>query len=419
MGQRLALCALVGAFGFAHPGAATEPSPGTSAGTAKDSAVLRPAGRGGSLLPSGWLHTRGSRIVDEQDRVVRIASIGWYGTDGPAGYALQGLWSVGYRAICDSIVAAGFNTVRIPWSDVNLDVRPRNTVTTGTINFDANRDLIGLTTWEIFGAIVAYAGQIGLKVIFDHHTNDGGGGQQPNGLWFDTGPGSNGTDGAGHRGTISAERFKANWVRFAREFAHNPTVIGFDLDNEPHTGNWGQGGPTDIWAMYTAVGAAIQAVNPDVMIICEGLQVYRSDAPEGDLRPAARKPVALPIPGKVIYSVHSYPAEIGGGHSPESGPAAIAKYEAGWGFLARKDIAPVWIGEFGASNPGPGGSAHAWAITLVDYMNGFDPPLSGSWWNIGTESLGANPNGIQTAWGVGHYRPEQLVITDKILFQPR
>ncbi len=384
---------------------------------AERASAVRPAGRGGSLLPQGWLSTRGSQIIDAQGHAVRIASIGWYGTDGPAGYALQGLWAVSYRDICDSIVAAGFNTVRIPWSDVNLDARPLNVRESGTIDFDANRQLVGLTTWDIFKEVVDYAGRIGLKVIFDHHTNDGGGGQQPNGLWFDQGPGSDGTDGAGHRGTVTAAMFKANWLRFARQYAGNPTVIGFDLHNEPHGGNWGQGGPTDIWAMFVEVGNAIGAVNPDVLIICEGLQNYRGEAPEGDLRPVATKPVALRVPEKVVYSVHSYPHEISD-VALDSGPAAVARYEAGWGFVARQNLAPVWIGELGASDPGPGGSAHSWATTLLDYMNGFQPPLSGSWWNIGTEDPGANPNGLQTAWGGGHYRPEQLHVTDRLLFRP-
>lgn len=391
--------------------------PQTPARAAETLSVFRPAGRGGSLLPAGWLSTRGSRLIDGQGNTVRIASIGWYGTDGPAGHALQGLWTVSYRAICDSIVAAGFNTVRIPWSDVNLDVQPKNTRDTGTIDFAANRQLRGLTTWEIFKEIVDYAGQIGLKVIFDHHTNDGGGGQQPNGLWFDLGPGSDGTDGAGHRGTITAAAFKANWLRFARQYAGNPTVIGFDLDNEPHAGNWGEGGPTDIWAMFVEVGNAIGAINPDVLIICEALQKYRGPAPEGDLRPVVAKPVLLRVPNKVVYSVHSYPYEISK-VAPDHGPAAVARYEAGWGFVARQNIAPVWIGELGASDPGPGGSAHAWAVTLTDYMNGFQPPLSGSWWNIGTEDAGANPNGLQTAWGVGNYRSEQLFASDRLLFRP-
>ena len=213
----------------------------------------RPAGRGGTLLPPGWLGTRGAAIVDESGRIVRIAGIGWDGSGGVRGSVPQGLWAVSYRAICDSMVAAGFNTVRIPWSDVNLDANPINTPAAGTIDYSQNSDLAGLTTWEIFRKIVDYSGQIGLKVIFDHHTSDGGGGQQPNGLWFDAGPGSDGTDGAGHRGTITSAIFKANWLRFAREYAHDPAVIGFDLHNEPHDVGWGDGGPRDLLAMYNEV----------------------------------------------------------------------------------------------------------------------------------------------------------------------
>lgn len=53
---------------------------------------------------------------------------------------------------------------------------------------------------QVMDKLVECAGTLGLRVIFDHHTNDGGGGQQPNGLWFDKGPGTDGTDGAGHVG---------------------------------------------------------------------------------------------------------------------------------------------------------------------------------------------------------------------------
>ena len=377
----------------------------------------RPAGRGGALLPRGWLSTRGAAIVDDRGMPVRIAGIGWNGSGGPAGTVPQGLWAVSYRAICDSIVAAGFNTVRIPWSDVNLDVHPLNTPAAGTVDYAQNSELAGLTTWEIFRKIVAYAGQIDLKVIFDHHTNDGGGGQQPNGLWFDAGPGSDGTDGAGHRGTVPATAFKANWLRFAREYAHDPTVIGFDLHNEPHDVSWDDGGPRDLLALYTELGDAIGAVNPGVLIICEGAQNYRAGAPEGDLRPVLTSPVRLRLRGKLVYSVHAYPHEITD-FWPDSGTGALSRYESRWGFIARQGVAPVWIGEMGASNPGPGGRSQAWAETLFAYIDSFDPPLSGSWWTIGDAGFRGNPNGLQHAWGVGHYRPEQLGATDRLLFRP-
>ena len=379
-------------------------------------ATFSAAGRGGLLLPKGWLNARGAALVDETGRTVRIASIGWDGAAGPAGAALHGLWSASYRVICDSIVEAGFNTVRLPWSDVNLDVQAANRPETGTIDAGRNPDLIGLTQWQVFERIVAYAGEIGLKVIFDHHNNDGGGGQQPNGRWFDLGPGSDGTDGNGRRGTVNAAAFQARWLRFAGRYAGNPTVIGFDLHNEPHHVSWGDGGASDLQEMYETVGNAILAVNPDVLIICEGAQDYAAGAPEGDLRPVRARPVRLGSRRKLVYSVHVYPSEITK-TGPDHGPAALARYEAMWGFVAREGIAPVFVGEMGASDPGPGGSAAAWAQTLLGYMDGFDPPLSGSWWSIGAEDGTAGPDGLQSAWGHGRFRPQQLGVTDRLLFR--
>ena len=141
--------------------------------------------------------------------------------------------------------------------------------------------------------------------------------QQKNGLWFNTGPGTDGTDGAGNKGTISAAKFQEDWVAFARHWAGNPTVIGFELRNEPcaHTKTpalWGGKGPTGIHAMYESVGNAILAVNPDALIICETVLNYRIGACEGDLSVVRDLPVALTNPAKLVYSVHEYPKEIGG-----------------------------------------------------------------------------------------------------------
>ena len=388
-----------------------------------------PSGRGGSLLPPGYLSTRGSQIVDAESHPVRVASIGWYGTDGPAGYGMQGLWAVSYRSILDSIKADGFNTVRIPWSNINLDVRPLNTPSAGSIDFKANPDLVGLTTMQIFQKAVAYAGRIGLKVIFDHHTDDGSGGQQPNGLWIDKGPGTDGTDGAGVKGTVDAARFQADWVRFAGVFAGNPTVIGFDLDNEPHGVSWGGGSPTDIHKMMQDVGNAVQAVDPGALIIGEPSQDYKSATPEGNVTLAniTDLPVVLHLPNKMVYSVHEYPTEISA-FRVDSGPAFVAQINHSWGDVVKNKVAPVWIGEMGSNMRSA--DSKAWAKTLLDYMNGKDgaqggptftiseQPVSGSWWNIGSEGGRGNPDGIQTQWGPGHYKPEQQAVTDQMLFRP-
>ncbi len=411
--------------------------------------TFSPSGRGGSLLPAGYLSTSGSQLIDANGNPVRIDSIGWNGPDGPAGSTLQGLSQVSFQTMLDAIKADGFNTVRIPWSDVSLTSMPSQ----NAIDFSKNPSLQGLNVLQIFQQIVAYSGQVGLKIIFDHHTDDGGpngwGGQQANGLWFDSGPGSDGTDGSGTTGTVTAAKFQQDTVTLAKTFAGNATVIGFDLDNEPTAGsiNWGQGGATDIQAMYTTVGNAIQAVDPGALIIAEGPQEYSAPgnnsgmnsnvtAPEGDLTGVAAKPVVLNVANKVVYSVHEYPSPISA-FPVDSGTAYVQHMNAAFGYLISGNIAPVWIGEMGASLDGTAESSgagladeQAWASTLLDYMNGKDGALggptftgaqqgiSGSWWLAGSEA-GQYPDGIQSAWGSGNYRAAQQAITDQLLFIPK
>ena len=406
--------------------------------------TLGTSGQGGYLLPTGYLSTSGNQIVDASGNPVRIDSIGWNGPDGLG--QLQGLYATSYQTIMNAIKADGFNTIRIPWSDVGLTAMPGST----TIDYSQNPDLAGLNTLQIFQKVVAYAGQIGLKIIFDHHTNDGSGGQQPNGLWFDSGPGTDGTDGNGTTGTVTAAKFQQDWVTLASTFKGNSTVIGFDLDNEPTSAgniNWGQGGPTDIQAMYTTVGNAVEAADPGALIIAEGPQEYKAPgagsgmaanvaAPEGDLTGVATKPVTLNTPNKVVYSVHEYPSPISG-IAADSGSALIQQMNGAWGYLETQNIAPVWIGEMGASLDGTADSAgsqladeQAWAATLLGYMNGQDggqggptftgsqQPVSGDWWLAGSEA-GQYPDGIQSAWGAGNYRPGQQAITNQMVFVPK
>jgi len=400
--------------------------------------AFAPAGRGALLLSPGLLHTRGNQIVNAAGTPVRIASIGWYGTEGPAGSALQGLWIVGYKTILESIKEGGFNTVRIPWSDASLHTQFAGTNKLGGVNWTENADLLGLDTLEVFHKIADYAGQIGLKLIFDHHTNDGSGGQQPNGLWIDKGPGTDGTDGAGVTGTVDAATFKRNWVELAASFKGNSTVIGFDLHNEPtgQSATWGGGGPTDIHRMYTEIGNAVEAAAPGALIIVEGLITDDGSGRYPQMLKAVRDhPVTLVTPNHVVYSVHTYPAEMVNQPAELTGQAAVEDMTDRWGFLVKQDIAPVWIGEYGMN--GNTASQQLWARTLADYMNGKDgarggptfsgdqQPIGGSYWNIGHEggapgtgAGGGLPDGIQDAWGHDSFRPLQTVLTDKLLFRP-
>jgi aryl-phospho-beta-D-glucosidase BglC (GH1 family) len=308
------------------------------------------------------------------------------------------------------------------------------------INYTLNPDLAGLTQMQVVDKVIAYARIVGLKVILDHHSNEGMyyASQQDNGLWFDLGSGSNGTDsrdGKGDVGTVTAEQFQADWVQVARRYARNDAVIGFDLDNEMHIAgnggklNWGQGGPCDIHAMFVNVGNAIQAVNPGALIICEGpIDTYSDPVVHQmmDLRGVATMPVTLHRPNKVLYSVHEYP-----NIRNDSGPAYIKRLNAAWGFLVEQNIAPVWIGEMGESMD----FAHddvsiarqiAWGNTLLSYMDGTAPdgprfkgkqqPISGDWWLWGDQTGGV-PDGCLDK--TGNVRPSQAGYINAMLFRPR
>jgi endoglucanase len=330
------------------------------------------------MLPAGPFFTKGNQIVDRSGNPVRIASVGFY------------FYSGSHDLIMAKVAAAGFNSVRLSWFDFSLA-----------------SDLADIDR------MVAAATRHGVKVIIDHHgTNRAArnGGNNPNGLWYDVGGASDNTDGGGNAGVATDAQFVANWVKVAQRYAGNSTVIGFDLDNEPSgygicTWEAGSDNPAhNIRWLYERVGKAIQAVNPDALIICEGVFDYHTNfvgtgpSPGGDLSLAESLPVVLPVPNKVVYSAHWYPSE-SAGYKFKTGTLQSIKYmNNAWGYLVTREIAPVWIGEWGASLDGSNGhlaNDQAWAQQITAYMNGRlgaqggptfsgrEQGMSGSWWTWG------------------------------------
>ena len=191
----------------------------------------RPGRRG-----PGWFSTSGNQIVDSAGHSVQIAGVNWFGFES-SNLAPHGLWTRGYQDMMNQMKDLGFNTIRLPFSNDTI----HSSGTPNGIDFSQNPDLQGLTAMQIMDKIVAYAGEIGLKIILDHHRNDSGPGASSNGLWYD----------AQH----PESQWISDWQMLATRYAGNPTVIGADLHNEPHAGTWGGGGPTD-WARPNATLAS-------------------------------------------------------------------------------------------------------------------------------------------------------------------
>jgi hypothetical protein len=356
--------------------AAQSTAPAASATIAPGASAVQAASNlPASLIPPGYLHTQGNQIVDVAGDPVRIASVGLFTTGGDLETTMQ------------QIVLAGFNTLRIEWIDATLQ-----------------SDL------STIDSVAAVAQQYGVRIILDHHADEGDGAcgsQQKNGLWFDSGPGTNNTDGCGAAGTVTNAQFLQDWLTVARHYAGNSAVIGFDLDNEPLEIPGGSvvggGGPTDIHQMWTTVGNALEAADPGALIIVEGPICWSCAGvnQDFDLTWVASNPVALNTPNHVVYSVHAYPGTIGG-EQPDSGPARVAEMVSAWAYVETRNIAPVWVGEIGASLDGTSDSAgpglpdeQAWAATIVPLLNGQDGALRGPAFSAGQQAMSTD----WWAWG--------------------
>jgi aryl-phospho-beta-D-glucosidase BglC (GH1 family) len=336
----------------------------------------------GTLLPAGFLSTSGNQIVDAAGTPVRINAINWFGMETSGG-APDGLWQVNYRSTMQQMVQLGFNAIRIPFSLQSLSPSsiPSN------ISASLNPDLAGLTSLQVLDRIVAEAGTLGLKIILDNHTASVGSSANPNGLWYDA--------------NFSSQTFTNDWVSLASHYAGNSTVIGFDLLNEPHgPASWGDGNPATDWQRQaTITGDAIQAVNPNALILVEGVQTTAgiSTAWGENLSGVASHPVVLATPDKLVYSAHDYPVSVTGNSyfNDPSYPANLPGiWTQDWGYIAQQGIAPVLIGEYGSKLATT--TDQVWISSLVNYLNG-SPTAS---------TVSATPSGEQPySWAYWDWNP--------------
>jgi endoglucanase len=366
-----------------------------AATSAAATSAARPAAAAAST-GAGYWNTSRNQILDSGGNPVRIAGINWYGFETPD-EIVHGLWAQDYRAIIADIKSLGYNTIRIPFSNqmVETPIVPQNLSfynATGPIN----TDLKGLNALQILDKIITYAGQEGLKVILDDHRSEAGESAEANGLWYTS--------------TYTSQDWVNDWVTLARRYAGNPTVVGFDLRNEPHTpagdtyaqgATWGTGdASTDVRLAYEQAGNAILAADPNALIFCEGISENPAASGGtnstwwgGDLAEAGQYPVALISPGHVVYSAHDYGPNLfqQTWFNSATTPASLdAVWNQNWGYLYTQNIAPVWVGEFGTDNTagdvesGTAGSQGQWFESLVAYLSA-NPWMGWTYWALNGE----------------------------------
>jgi aryl-phospho-beta-D-glucosidase BglC (GH1 family) len=326
-----------------------------------------------------FFHTAGNQILDVSGAPVRIAGVNWFGFE-TSNFVAHGLWARSYTSMMDQMKQLGFNTIRIPFSNAIFD--PANAP--NSINYNLNPDLQGLSSLQILDKIVAYAGQIGLRIILDHHSaKPDDHSSEP--LWYIPGD-----------ATYTEQAWINDWVALAKRYEGNATVIGADLQNEPHDpATWGDGNTTTDWRLAAErAGNAVLAANPNWLIFVEGIQTFngQSDWWGGNLMGAANFPVVLNTPNRVVYSPHDYPASVfaqtwfSAANYPNNLPSVWDQY---WGYLEKKDIAPVWLGEFGSKLQTT--SDQQWYQQITTYLADTSAApggqgISWTWWSWNPDS---------------------------------
>ena len=307
----------------------------------------------GGMAP-GFLRTAGNQILDSQGKTVQISGVNWFGMESTT-QAPHGLWTRSYKEMINEMAGLGFNTIRLPYSSELL----HTTAAPNGIDFSKNADLQGLSGVQVMDAIIAYAGQQGMRVILDHHRSGAGAGTSDNGLWYDS--------------TYTEDAWVADWVTLANRYKTNSTVIGFDLHNEPHNGTWGGGGATDWARAAERAGNAALAVNPNLLMFVEGVGSYQGQNYwwGGNLMGVKDRPIVFNVANRLVYSPHDYPNSVFPQtwfQTADFGAGLPAVFRKAWGFIYEENIAPIYIGEFGTKLVDPKDAI--WLEAITSYISG-------------------------------------------------
>ena len=311
-------------------------------------ANLSNSGRALGALFEPPLQTSGRYIIDNTGARFKLVSVNWYGASDK--YFIPGGLDVQHRStIATAIRKNGFNSVRLPYAD---EMVRRNPLINSTL-LAANADLVGSTALEVYHAVVESLTSAGLAVIVNNHITQNRWCCDANlcdTLWYNT------YLGPFCRIRQSESEWVENWVAVMRTHVKNPFVVGADLRNEVRspTGRlmWNQ------WAKAAEEAAnALLMLQPNWLMIVEGVQSAN------DLSGARSRPVELPVPNRLVYSSHIYAWSGWGSLNPNSKRSYSAfaeEMQYNWAWLLDENIAPVWVGEFGAPHIPSKGDMNYW-----------------------------------------------------------
>jgi endoglucanase len=322
---------------------------------------------------SGWWKTDGHRITDAAGNTVRFSGVNWNGFESD-NYVVHGLWGgLGrtWSSYLDQMQSLGFNLIRLPFCGPLLDPgRMPNSIDYGT-----NPDLAGLTAMQVMDKIVAGCQSRGIRIILDYHRIEAGFTPEA-GLWYN----------ASHPESVWIQRWKA----IVDRYKNDSTVVGVDLFNEVHGSATWEADNVNVannwrWAAKRCA-AEILAINPNLLICVQGMHAYGGEAGWWGAVHLGVKvhPLTLSVPNRLVYSIHDYGPIVWDQpfHQAPNYPANLpGHWDHQWGFLHDDNLAPVWVGEWGAMLD-PAHPKYArevqWLNALRDYIDA--KGLSWTWW---------------------------------------
>jgi len=334
-----------------------------------------------ALSPKFPLSTSGNKIIDSSGAQVILQGVNWYGMENEPGTVI-GLNARDYKLMLKQIKQTGFNVIRIPFSMQTL--KKGKEVSSVADYIGSNKLLKDKSPIEVLDALIVEANVQGIMIILDNHSQADQG--YRNDLWY------------GQAG-YTEDDWVEMWKSLAIRYIDSPNVVGFDLKNEPHgKATWGNGSATDFRRAAERAGSAIQEVNPNPLIIVEGIENQVVGGQKltghwwgGNLEGVRNNPVRLPVPNKVVYSPHEYGPEV----SPQPWLTSknleknlLDRWSKGFGYIHDQKIAPILIGEFGAIDFSTKTISGRWMKAFTDYLGKKGMSWTYWAWNPGSGDTG-------------------------------
>lgn len=323
------------------------------------------------------LSTQRAKIVDAKGKSVLLRGVNWFGMETET-HSPHGLWKRDYKEMLAQIKELGYNMIRLPFS---LSALSSSNASAIDFRIGSNQELYGKTPLEIMDLIVQEAERQGLLILLDcHRLND----KQIGELWYGDG--------------FTEDDWLNAWKMLAERYKNQRNIIGADLKNEPHgQASWGTNDIDTDWRLAAERGGnAILEINPNWLIVVEGVannvpgQKLKQHWWGGNLEGVGRFPVRLSRRNKLVYSPHEYgPGVAKMKHFEEkSFPKNLRpRWDIGFYYIARRQIAPILIGEFGGRQVDTKSVEGIWLQELVKFID--EKKLSFAYWSW-------NPNSADT-----------------------